>query len=122
MKTTLTATQHTPGPYYIDDGFVRIDEQASILVDDVGTEREWVAIGPGDEDNANRPAEVVALCHPANAAHIVRCVNSHESLVNALEMALTWMRTHQQFNAVADGGPLSHAIAEVKQVLDRAKA
>lgn len=60
-------TEHTPGPYFVDDGMIRISEQAEMLLRDVGTDREWIAIGPGDEDTPTRPAEVVALCHPDNA-------------------------------------------------------
>ena len=50
--------------WVIDDGMVRMSNQASILIDDIGTERQWVAIGIEDEDGF---AEVVALAHPINA-------------------------------------------------------
>ena len=61
---------------------IRIDEQAQMLIDDIGTDREWIAIGNLDEDGLS---EVVALAHNDNAAFIVKAVNCHDELVEALE-------------------------------------
>lgn len=60
----MTTTQNTPGPWAIDDGMCRIEDQADFLLNDIGTEREWVCVRINDEDGF---AEVVALCHPLNA-------------------------------------------------------
>ena len=56
--------KHTPGPWHIDDGFVRMDDQVVMLQKNIGTKAEWVAVGINDTEGF---AEVVALCHPINA-------------------------------------------------------
>lgn len=52
-------------PWVVDVGSVAdMKTQAQILTANVGTDREWVAVGIEDEDGF---AEVVALTHPSNA-------------------------------------------------------
>lgn len=67
--------QHTPTPWY------------------VGAQNDALYITAGvppaqSNDYPNHTAERIALAHvysEANARHIVRCVNAHDSLVAALE-------------------------------------
>lgn len=58
---------HTPGPWCQDDGYVLMEDQAANLIADIGTDREWVAIGIHDDEGFS---EVVALSHPINASLI----------------------------------------------------
>ncbi len=72
MKTTETINnapreageKHTAGPWVVDNGVIVISDQAEMLIENAGTEREWTAIGTNDEDGF---AQVVALAHPINA-------------------------------------------------------
>lgn len=84
--------QQTPGPLFVDDGFIRIEEQAQIIVSDIDTEREWTAAGPGDEDNVDRPAQVSFLAHPTNAKLLAAAYNAFDKAaremgVDAVELA-----------------------------------
>lgn len=65
-------------PLVIDDGMIRMTDQAAILLQDIGTEREWCSIGLNDHEGL---AEIVMLAHPTNAALIVHCVNNFAQLV-----------------------------------------
>lgn len=77
----------TPRPWTLDDGLVRMSDQAEQLKLDEGTKREWRAIGIADEEGF---AEVVALAHPSNAALIVHAVNAHDKLVDALGWVIAY--------------------------------
>jgi hypothetical protein len=70
QKTTVTA-QHTPGPWIRDSKHggpqVSTEAQAAMLCENIGTDREWEAVGIRDDDGF---AEVVALVHPSNASLI----------------------------------------------------
>jgi len=72
--------KHTPGPWIVDNGMVTMDDQAQQLKEDIGTERQWVAIGIEDEEGFS---EVVALAHPSNAHLIATAPN----LLEACEIA-----------------------------------
>lgn len=41
----------------------------------------------------------------------------HADLLGVAKNLLTWAETHQRFNAVADGGPLSQDIAKAREVI-----
>lgn len=77
----IPATNHTPGPWRVEGGTVLIEDQARILAEDVGTDREWVCVGINDEEGF---AEVLALCHPINSALIA----SAPDLLDALRFLL----------------------------------
>lgn len=53
-------TQHTPGHWVIDDGFVRTED----MIYSMKSNPTWLAVGIEDEDGF---AESVAYCHPDNA-------------------------------------------------------
>lgn len=63
-----TKQNHTPGPWVVNgaDGslMVGMEEQAFFIKDNIGTGKEWIAVGINDREGF---AEVVALCHPINA-------------------------------------------------------
>lgn len=74
----------------INPGPCSMLEQAEILVQDIGTDREWVEIGYNDDEGF---AEVFALAHPMNAPKIVRAVNSHDELLSVVErLVVAWSR------------------------------
>lgn len=79
----MTEQRHTPGDWQQDGGDIDIETQAMLLVEDVGTEREWSAVGLTDGEEPGL-ACVVALCHPDNATRIVHCVNHFDELAEAL--------------------------------------
>jgi hypothetical protein len=81
--------QHTPGPILTDDGFIRIEDQAQNLLEDVGTAREWVACGPGDEEDTTRPASVVFLAHPDNAKLLASAYNAFDKTARSLGVDAT---------------------------------
>ena len=67
-----------------EDAPVSIEDQAGMLVDAIGTEREWCGIGIRDGEGF---AEVVALAHPNNARWIRHCCNNFDELVEVLDDA-----------------------------------
>lgn len=76
----------TPGIQSVDEeNFATTMEiQADQLVETVGTEREWVSVCIGDEEDAL--AEVVALAHPTNARFIALAHNAFPALLKAVEL------------------------------------
>jgi hypothetical protein len=68
-------TKHSPTPWRIDAD-VNADETAIVCSREGG---DIVALSPGIEG-----WELSAELWPANAAHIVKCVNLHDELVAAL--------------------------------------
>lgn len=83
-ETAPTAAQQPAAhsPLVIDtDRIADINTQCEILRADIGTDREWIALGHNDEEGF---AEVVALAHPINAPRIVRAVNNADKLAEAL--------------------------------------
>ncbi len=87
-----TERKHTPGPWVVDDGLVTMRDQAELIKADIGTNREWTAIGKNDEEGF---AEVVSLSHPANALliaaapELLEACQTYAQLVNNLGVALT---------------------------------
>jgi hypothetical protein len=94
----------TPPPWFVDNATLS-EEQIDFLKEDLGTEDAWVAIGycapfvGGSEGG-------VAIAHPDNAKHIVKCVNAHDEFVEVLrtvkrdcEMALSgeWDKSDEGF-------------------------
>ena len=83
MKNQAT---HTPTPWAVEPR--QWDQGASLAI--VAPENGYiVAIIPFDEDiqEVDEPDGDTVIRHPdeePNAAHIVRCVNSHEALLKAL--------------------------------------
>jgi len=77
--------KHTPLPWVQDkSGVARLKDQAQIIIDNEDWNEDWVAIGYNDDDGF---AGVIALCHPLNAAYIVRACNSHADLLAACKLA-----------------------------------
>ena len=76
----------TPGIQSVDEGnfATTMEIQAGQLVEAVGTEREWVSVCIGDEEDAL--AEVVALAHPTNARFIALARNAFPALLKAAEL------------------------------------
>lgn len=66
MKSSESdVVSHTPGEWKLDkEQMVSMRDQAQMLLDDIGTDREWVAVGLEDCDGF---AEVIAMTHPQNA-------------------------------------------------------
>lgn len=96
--TTKTKRGATPG-WVIDDGLVSMEDQAEMLKADIGTEREWVAIGIEDEDGF---AEVVALAHPVNARLIASAPKLLKSAKEALN-ALANLENHPNWSDEIEG-------------------
>ena len=97
-------SEHTPPPWSIEDlePYGRVTERH-----DNGA--------CGDPECCGGYSEWSEITRP-NAAYIVRCVNSHEQLVRALENAVSIMDV---FIAHA---PESPALADIKAVLAQAKS
>lgn len=119
MKTTTldeVKKLATPGKLMLDgDRMVSMADQADILRDDAGTEREWQAIGLADADGF---AEVVALAHPDNAALLVHSMNIRDELIEALEKACALARASDDEYEAIDGIEQTKAL---EAVLMRAK-
>lgn len=76
-------SQHTPGPWVTDsDGVDSPSNMAECLINDAGSDREWVAVGIKDEDGY---AESVAYCHPKNADLISASTDMLEALLACVE-------------------------------------
>ena len=72
----------TQGPWFVDSGNDSIENMIDCLSADVGTDREWVAVGLHDEDGYS---ESVAYCHPDNAPLIASAPDMHEILIKCRE-------------------------------------
>ncbi len=81
----------TARPWHLQAGFVRVYEQAQQLVSDIGTPMEWTALTLRDHEG---DSEIVALCHPDNAAVILDGVNEHAALVRVAEAAKEYVECH----------------------------
>ena len=55
---------HTPGPWSVSDGLVRLEDQIDQLLRDIGSDKEWVPVVIHDREGE---CGVTALCHPVNA-------------------------------------------------------
>lgn len=69
---------HTPGPWAVSDGLVRLEDQIDQLLRDIGSDKEWVPVVIHDEEGE---CGVTALCHPVNA----RLIAAAPELLEALE-------------------------------------
>lgn len=76
IMQTETKQTHTAGEWLIDDGMVDMQSQARMLIDDVGTDRQWVAVGIADRQGF---AEVIALTHPCNAPIVAASPDLYEA-------------------------------------------
>lgn len=105
-------------PWIADlDGDVRIRDQVECLVDDIGTNEEWVAIVINDEYGIS---EVVALAHPINAKKIVRTVNNHEKLLDALILALPFIEMAEHDKSYK-AGAVAKVIKEMNEAIYNAE-
>ena len=93
--------QATPGPWTDDDWSVRIDEQADMVKDDIGTGQEWQAIGGTDEEGLSC---VTALCHPTNARLLVHYRNHFIEALKALKTVEAQFAGYAMRIAPADEG------------------
>jgi len=84
-----------------------------MVIDNMGTEREWESVGINDEDGF---AEVVALAHPSNAEFIVKAVNNHDNLVDVIENLI-----HSVENEISPHGRIVGALARARKVLEETK-
>jgi len=83
--------KHTPLPWVQDkSGVARLKDQAQIIIDNEDWNEDWVAIGYNDDDGF---AGVIALCHPLNAAYIVRACNSHADLLAACKLGIQFVES-----------------------------
>ena len=103
-------TKHTPTPWEVADEISDWDLQVKQLEDRIGSRHEWTAI---HDVHQNGP-EIVAICHHSNAAFIVRAVNAHDALVEALGKMIV-MAMHAPLDA-GHGMDQSH-IDEASHVL-----
>jgi hypothetical protein len=105
---------HTPEPWIADTGLeVFMEDQAAMLVDGVGTDREWMAVGrPCTDAESGTIADVVALCHPSNA-HVIAAAPDLLAALVKVQLALACYRDDQPF--IHNGRQL--ALEEVKYLL-----
>uniref|UniRef100_A0A6H1ZWR9 Uncharacterized protein n=1 Tax=viral metagenome TaxID=1070528 RepID=A0A6H1ZWR9_9ZZZZ len=107
--------KHTPTPWTVDDYGHDLEFQAKQIIEDIGTEREWTLVGVNDEEDF---AEVVALCHPANAALIIEAVNNHHALKHACKLALDALTTtYENGKGVVNAQAALHAFGNLKAAL-----
>ncbi len=102
--------KHTPGPWVVDDGMVTMEDQAQQLKEDIGTKRQWVAIGLEDEDGFS---EVVALAHPSNALLIA----SAPDLLETCKQLLNRIDYHGSIDPIREEGPLE----DLRQAITKAE-
>jgi hypothetical protein len=103
-------------PLAIDDGMVSMKDQAQMLLDHIGTEREWCSVGINDREGL---AEIVLLTHPTNATLIVHCVNNFIPLLDALEELESYMdMTEHETGVIMEHGIMlaRKSIAAAKEV------
>lgn len=72
------STQHTPGPFFIDEGFIGPQDMVDQLLDP--NNETWVAVGFHDAEGY---AGSVAYCHPDNAPLFAAA----PEMLHALKMA-----------------------------------
>lgn len=77
----MNTTEATPRPWVLSDGADYPENMAQCILDGIGTDREWTAIGVEDKDGY---AYSVAYCHPSNAALICKAVNSFDEVREVL--------------------------------------
>ena len=71
-----------PIPWTHESDMIDVSDQAMMLIDDIGTDREWQAIGICDAEGF---AEVTALCHPDHAKLLVHYRNRFMEALEALK-------------------------------------
>ena len=76
--------QATPAPWTHESDMIDVSDQAQMLLDNIGTDREWQAIGINDAEGF---AEVTALCHPEHAKLLVHYHNHFMEALEALKHA-----------------------------------
>ena len=102
----------TPGERVIDDGFATdMQTQADYLIEGIGTDLEWVAIGVEDEDGF---AAVVALAHPTNAQAIALAHNLMPTLLEAVEAAQNLVAMKGRYNTEIAYGRLEQILEKLK--------
>ena len=105
---TDTHTQHTPGPWTIEDGRLTQQDHIDRLAEDIKCpDRQWVAVGTEDAEGY---AESVAYCHPSNA----RLVAAAPELLAALRECA------KQLSAIGAKGHASVARAAIAKAEGRA--
>ena len=82
--------QATPAPWAHESDMIDVSDQAQMLLDNIGTDREWQAIGINDAEGF---AEVTALCHPEHAKLLVHYHNHFMEALEVLKHAHTSLRT-----------------------------
>ena len=72
----------TKGKLSADDDMISVEDQADMVKDNIGSDREWQSVGIHDEEGM---AEIVALCHPINAPILAHAFNVLPETHSALE-------------------------------------
>lgn len=92
------------------------------------TARPWVSSKKGEyhhiiygSDQTHLP--LIADCHSGDvdAAHIVHCVNTHEAVMNGLELALGYLGVAKLSNEAGAHIKIDQAISALKSTLTLAK-
>lgn len=109
--------KHTPTPWRVNPG-----------------EPEWFAFDNRFFTVTDKEGLILAFCKDwmdgdepkKNAEHIVRCVNSHEALVSALQQARKWIREQMAENGCPedrlDNPPAGLHLANIEAALAAAGA
>lgn len=97
------------------ENIVSMRDQAQMLLDDIGTDREWVAIGLEDCDGF---AEVIAMAHPRNA-HLIAAA---PDLLSACKVTLIELHNLADTIKPKSDGRICRAVEAIKAALQKAGA
>ena len=107
-------SKHTPGPWRADDDEqIMLEDQIPMLLENKGTDREWVSVGEYDEEGM---LSVVALCHPNNAHLIAAAPAMYADAKQLCELVRDFMNDNRLYD-----GQVIQAISNLETALSQAE-